>query len=76
MLRINNHKVNLDLSVRGFIALGKVGCPAHTHVLVETAQVVDRLYGREARGQHCDTCGAPLYVEVVDVKAVEVAAAG
>ncbi len=76
MLKINSHKMNLDLTVMGYIRVGQIACPTcggeHGKALrasVKDPFTVDPLYGEEARGQHCDTCGTPLMVEQVTVAA-------
>ncbi len=73
MLKINSHRMNLDLTVMGYIRVGKIACPVcggdHGTALREGTQRVDPLYGTEARGQHCDSCGAPLVVEQVAIAA-------
>ncbi len=73
MLRINSHSMNLDLTVMGYIRQGKIACPncggEHGAALSDGKQRADRLYGIEARGQHCDSCGTPLVTQQAIISA-------
>lgn len=60
MLRINSHTMDLDLSVMGYIRNGHVACKDHAASLTDGTEKPDTLYGRQAVGQVCDTCGTPL----------------
>ena len=71
MLRINKHTMELDLTVMGYIRMGRIACPQHGNVLQQSnnTYTIDPLYVAEARGHCCDTCGAPLVHAQVAVSA-------
>ena len=70
MLKINAHRMNLDLTVTGYIRLGKIACTrCGCEHLTEDEHKPDALYGAEGKGQVCDTCGTPLAVPQVAVAA-------
>ena len=71
MLRINKHTMELDLTVVGYIRMGRIACPKHGAVLQQSndTYTVDPLYPGEAQGHYCDTCGAQLVQAQVVVSA-------
>ena len=62
MLKINKHQMSLDLTILGYIRMGRIACPQHGNELSSSNDnyTVDPLYAGEAQGHCCDTCGTPL----------------
>lgn len=64
MLRINDHKMDLDLTALGFIRQGKVYCPTcgGSHDVQASLKLREAhvLTGRQGEGKVCDCCGVQL----------------
>lgn len=66
MLRINNYRMQLDLTRVGFIRMGRIECPGcgadHVNEIAKEIRQreADVLFASEAQGHRCDTCGTLL----------------